>query len=37
LGWNAARALDEIEVARGCLVPDTEEQRDWIMEFGEAG
>jgi protein-tyrosine phosphatase len=37
LGWTAERALDEIDVARGCLVPDTEEQRDWIMEFGEAG
>ncbi len=36
LGWSAERALDEIEVARGCSVPDTEEQRDWIVEFGEA-
>ena len=36
LGWTAERALDEIEVARGCLVPDTEEQRDWILDFGEA-
>ena len=35
LGWGPQRALDEIEVARGCSVPDTEEQRDWIMEFGE--
>src|SRR3569833_3011994 len=25
LGWNAKRALEEIEVARGCIVPDTEE------------
>jgi len=37
LGWSAERALDEIEVARGCSVPDTEEQRDWIMDFGEFG
>lgn len=36
LGWSAERALDEIEVARGCSVPDTEEQRDWIIDFGEA-
>ena len=35
LGWAPERALTEIEVARGCSVPDTEEQRDWIMEFGE--
>jgi len=37
LGWSPERALDEIEAARGCSVPDTEEQRDWIMGFGEAG
>jgi protein-tyrosine phosphatase len=36
LGWTPESALDEIEVARGCSVPDTEEQRDWIMDFGEA-
>lgn len=35
LGWPAERAIDEIEVARGCSVPDTEEQRDWILDFGE--
>ena len=35
LGWTAERALDEIEKARGCSVPDTEEQRDWIIDFGE--
>lgn len=34
-GWPADRALDEIERARGCSVPDTEEQRDWIVDFGE--
>lgn len=31
LGWNADAALDEIEVARGCPVPDTREQRAWIL------
>ena len=36
LGWSAERALDEIAVARGCSVPDTEEQRDWIFDFGES-
>jgi len=36
LGWTAERAIDEIEVARGCSVPDTEEQREWIISFGEA-
>jgi protein-tyrosine phosphatase len=36
LGWPAERALDEIEVARGCTVPDTEEQREWILEFASA-
>lgn len=35
LGWPAETALDAIEKARGCSVPDTEEQRDWIIEFGE--
>lgn len=34
LGWSPERALDEIENARGCSVPDTEEQRDWILDFG---
>jgi protein-tyrosine phosphatase len=36
LGWTPEHALDEIEVARGCSVPDTEEQRDWIIDFGDA-
>lgn len=31
LGWKADVALEEIEVARGCLVPDTPEQRAWIL------
>ena len=33
LGWNAETALGAIESARGCSVPDTEEQRDWIMRY----
>ena len=36
MGWRADRALDVIEMARGCAVPDTEEQREWIIEFGAA-
>lgn len=31
LGWNADTALEMIETARGCPVPDTPEQRDWIL------
>jgi protein-tyrosine phosphatase len=31
---SAADALSRIEAARGVRVPDTEEQRDWVMAFG---
>jgi protein-tyrosine phosphatase len=34
LGWSPKQALEAIELARGCSVPDTEEQREWILEFG---
>jgi len=33
LGWDASRALPLIEQARGCIVPDTEEQRLWILQL----
>ncbi|HEV2214397.1 MAG TPA: hypothetical protein VGR64_03835, partial [Terracidiphilus sp.] len=33
LGWSAEAALDAIEAARGCEVPDTEEQRRWILRY----
>ncbi len=33
LGWKADAALDAIEKARGCSVPDTEEQRRWILAY----
>jgi protein-tyrosine phosphatase len=33
LGWSPTRALREIESARGCLVPDTDEQRQWILDY----
>jgi len=32
-GWPAERALREIEAARGCVVPDTLEQRLWVESF----
>jgi protein-tyrosine phosphatase len=34
LGWTAMDALAAIERARGCSVPDTEAQWEWILEFG---
>lgn len=33
LGWKPHQALADIEAARGCPVPDTEEQRIWILEY----
>jgi protein-tyrosine phosphatase len=33
LGWQPAAALDAIEEARGLAVPDTQEQRDWILGY----
>jgi protein-tyrosine phosphatase len=33
LGWKAEDALAAIEAARGCLVPDTPEQRAWILAY----
>jgi protein-tyrosine phosphatase len=33
LGWNPQAALTAIEAARGCPVPDTNEQRDWILRY----
>lgn len=33
LGWEAEAALEAIGVARGCPVPDTEEQREWILAY----
>jgi protein-tyrosine phosphatase len=33
LGWKPKAALAAIESARGCTVPDTEEQRRWIMKY----
>lgn len=30
LGWKVDRAFDSIGAARGCSVPDTSEQRQWV-------
>ena len=31
LGWDAKTAYDAIEAARGCSVPDTPEQKQWVI------
>ena len=31
LGWDAKSAFDAIEAARGCSVPDTSEQKQWVI------
>lgn len=33
LGWKTDTALKAIEAARGCTVPDTEEQREWVLAY----
>jgi len=33
LGWNPATALAAVEAARGCPVPDTDEQERWILNY----
>ena len=33
LGWKATDALAAIEAARGCMIPDTEEQLHWILDY----
>jgi protein-tyrosine phosphatase len=33
IGFQAAEALALIEDARGCPVPETREQRNWILQF----
>jgi protein-tyrosine phosphatase len=35
-GIEAHEALALIKAARGLLVPDTDEQRDWVVAFGKA-
>ena len=33
LGWAPHAALAAIEAARGCTVPDTQEQEDWVLRY----
>jgi len=33
LGWKPAAALAAIHEARGCMVPNTQEQEDWILSY----
>ena len=33
LGWSPHAALAAIQAARGCMVPDTQEQEDWILRY----
>ncbi len=33
LGWRPEDALAAIEAARGCAVPDTQEQEEWILRY----
>jgi protein-tyrosine phosphatase len=34
-GVSVEKAFEKIEDARGCAVPDTEEQRRWVVQFAE--
>ena len=33
LGWKPQAALAAIESARGCEVPETEEQKQWVLNY----
>jgi protein-tyrosine phosphatase len=33
LGWTPEVAIEAIRKARGCEVPDTEEQHEWILNY----
>lgn len=33
LGWSAQDALAAIEAARGCPIPDTQEQLQWVLNY----
>jgi len=32
LGWETNKAFDAVESARGCSIPDTPEQRQWVIQ-----
>jgi protein-tyrosine phosphatase len=31
LGWDVNEAFDAVQTARGCSIPDTPEQRQWVI------
>jgi protein-tyrosine phosphatase len=33
LGWSPRSALFAIAAARGCAVPDTQEQENWVLNY----
>ncbi len=33
LGWEPGAAIAAIRAARGCDVPDTDEQNEWILDY----
>jgi protein-tyrosine phosphatase len=33
IGWTAEAALIAVEAARGCTVPETEEQKQWVLDY----
>jgi protein-tyrosine phosphatase len=35
-GVDPRAAFERIEASRGCPVPDTQEQRDWIVRFAQS-
>ena len=35
-GIPVSEAFERIENARGCSVPDTQEQREWVAQFAES-
>jgi protein-tyrosine phosphatase len=37
LGWKPEAALATVEAARGCPVPDTPEQKRWILRYKPRG
>jgi len=32
LGWDVSKAFCAVESARGCSIPDTPEQRQWVIQ-----
>ena len=32
LGWDASKAFYAVESSRGCSIPDTPEQRQWVIQ-----